>query len=193
MEKGFSTECLVAEKEKAKNCHKLTAEDSKEVEVEVIARLSVCDCDPGCGCQILPVTALMLSSGCSSAGQGAGVGKDSWDKAGNQFLCARRRVASTVCSSCVQILNTLLQLALSAAPISSASVWVECLVFSVVCVLCAWINPDQLVHCCDVVCCCFDSTSLVLRLCLCLCSQFVQFIMVALFVVCCCRLELTCN
>lgn len=40
----------------------LSLVDSEEV--EVIARLSVCD--PGCGCQILRVTALMLSSGCGT-------------------------------------------------------------------------------------------------------------------------------
>lgn len=85
----------------------LSLVDSEEV--EVIARLSVCD--PGCGCQILHVTALMLSSGCGTVpGRLAGGGEARGDKAGNQFLCAHRRVETRVL-----ILNTLLlQLALSA-------------------------------------------------------------------------------
>lgn len=62
----------------------LSLVDSEEV--EVIARLSVCD--PGCGCQILRVTALMLSSGCGTVpGLWRGGGRLAETKRGTSF-CA---------------------------------------------------------------------------------------------------------
>lgn len=61
----------------------LSVVDSEEV--EVIARLSVCD--PGCGCQILRVTALMLSSGCGTVPGRAEGGRLAETKRGTSF-CA---------------------------------------------------------------------------------------------------------